>query len=382
MKTKRDIFIIILFLLTLNLFSQVNAVSILKIVVDEITPLPVEPGQDMTIKVRIENIGDSSAENIQVERIYDFPFRLEYQLQEEVKIGNLAPGNSKELTFYLSVSPKAKTGVYPIKFNIKNGVSVSQEEILINIVGKPDIIFNVNSMKKNIIPNEIFETNINLNNIGTGNARNIKIISDFENFAFKDSSLIYLDNLKSGESINLSLEMIIDSSVKAGLYQIPINIEMIGEDGKIYISSQKLNINVVNSAQISLKDIKIKPLGQIVGNPTSVEVRVENIGYGSADNVYVELKFQSQDITGNKKAYIGHLDKTDESPAFFNLNSKVSGKFPAKILIHYTDDLGEHIVEDNINISYKEDNSINYFLYTGVIIILVIIFIFIKRKRK
>jgi len=124
--------------------------QIYKIVVDEITPLPVEPGEDMTIKVRVENIGDSAAEDIEIERIYDFPFRLEYDLQEEIKIGSLPTGTSRELTFYVSVSPKAKTGVYPLTFKMNEGISFKEEVILINVVGVPDIIFNVNSIDENI----------------------------------------------------------------------------------------------------------------------------------------------------------------------------------------------------------------------------------------
>ncbi len=352
---------ILIILISLSyLLNVVFANPNLEIVIDEITPLPVEPGQDMTIKVRVENTGDSIAENIKIERIYDYPFRLEYELQEEVNIGKLGAGNSKELTFYISISPKAKSGVYPLKFEIKDGISTKTVEFLINVVGKPDIIFNVNKIEENIIPGEIFYTNIQLNNIGTGNARNIKISSNYENFAFKDSSLIYLDNLKSNEQNNVSINIIVDEKVDAGLYQIPITIEMVGEDGQFYTSSQKLNINVINSAKVTLKDIKIKPAGQEIGKPISIEVRVENIGVGSAENVFVELKFENDtSLTGNKKAYIGHLDKTDESPAFFNLNSQVAGKFTGKILIHYSDDLGEHTTTESLNISYKESTKIN-----------------------
>jgi len=247
---------IILMILTFSFLLNVSyAAANLQIVVDEITPLPVEPGEDMTIKARIENIGDASAENIIVERVYDFPFRLEYELQEEVNIGRLGMGNSKDLTFYISVSPKAKTGVYPLTFNIKEGITTKSQEFLINVVGKPDIIFDVNSIEKNIIPGTPFEANLELSNIGTGNARNIKISSNYENFAFKDSSIVFVDNLKSQESENLSFNILIDSGVEAGLYQIPITIDMIGENGQSYTSTQKLNVNVIDSAEVTLKDI-------------------------------------------------------------------------------------------------------------------------------
>ncbi len=379
MEFKKIILIILSFSILLNISY---AASNLQIVVDEITPLPVEPGEDMTIKVRLENIGDETANDVEVERIYDFPFRLEYELQEKIKVGNLDIDNSKELTFYITVSPKAKSGVYPLTFNIKEGITTKTQDILINVVGNPDIIFDVDSIQKDIIPGESFKTSIKLTNIGTGNARNIKINSDYDNFAFKDSSLIYIDDLRSEETKNLSFDMIVDSSIKAGLYQIPITIEMIGENGQQYISNQKININVIDSAQVALKEIKIKPAGQIVGKPISVEIRTENIGVGSADNVYIELKFEDgTSITGTKKAYIGHLDINDESPAFFTLNSKVVGKYPAKILIHYTDDLGEHTTTESLNLSYKEDTSTNYTLYGGILL-LIIMGVIIKKNYK
>jgi len=377
--------IILMFVL---LFSSIIGIAYaaadLQIVVDQITPLPVEPGEDMTVKVRIVNNGEIGVDDISVERVYDFPFRLEYELQEDVKVGYLGAGASKEITFYVSVSPKAKTGVYPITFNIHEGVTSKKQNILINIVGKPEVLFTVNSISENITPGKSFDVNLKILNIGTGNARNVKISSNLDNFAFKDSSVFYIDNLKSAEAKNISLNMLVDSSVNAGLYQIPFEVEMIGENGQKYVSSQKLNINIIESAEVTLKDLKIKPMGQVVGSPINVEVRVENIGVGNADNVYVELKFDnstSNVITGSKKAYIGHLEKTDESPAFFTLNSQKAGKYVGKILIHYSDDLGEHVTTETLNLTYKEDTSINYTLY-GLVICALILVILVFRKFK
>jgi len=380
MDLKKLIMIILTFSFLLNVSF---AASDLQIVVDEITPLPVEPGQDMTIKVRLENIGDTNAEDIHINRIYNFPFKMINELQNSIDIENLGSGSSREFTFYISVSLKAKTGTYPLTFEIIEGVSTKTQDILINVIGKPDIIFEVNNVDENIIPGTSFEANLELSNIGSGNARNIKISCDYENFAFKDSSMVFVDDLKSQDSENLSFNILIDSGVVAGLYQIPININMVGENGQSYTSTQKLNVNVIDSAEVTLKDIKIKPAGATIGKPVSIEVRVENIGVGAADNVYVELKFEDgSSITGNKKAYIGHLDITDESPAFFNLNSKVAGKYPAKVLIHYTDDLGEHITEESLNISYKEDTSINYTLYSFIALLLIIVIVLYRRYKK
>jgi len=376
---------LMLLLLLGSIISLVSAAADLQIVVDEISPLPVEPGEDMTVKVRIVNNGEIGVEDVYVERVYDFPFRLEYELQENVNVGYLGAGASKELTFYVSVSPKAKTGVYPITFNIHEGISTKKQDILINIVGKPEIIFNVNSISENIIPGKNFDVNLELLNIGTGNARNVKISSDIASFAFKDSSIIYISDLKSSEKKNISVNMILDSSVIAGLYQIPFEIEMIGENGQKYISEQKLNINVIDASEVTLKDLKIKPMGQVVGSPINIEVRVENIGVGNAENVYVELKFDnstSNVITGSKKAYVGHLERTDESPAFFTLNSQEAGKYVGKILIHYSDDLGEHVTTENLNITYKEDTSINYTLYGLIAVVLILVIVVFRKFKK
>jgi len=63
----------------------------------------------------------------------------------------------------------------------------------------------------------------------------------------------------------------------------------------------------------------------------------------------------------------------------FTLNSKVAGKYPAKILIHYTDDLGEHTEEGTMNISYKEDTSINWIFYGSILIGLIVVFFIIRK---
>lgn len=367
--------IIIIILSISMLMTTVFAGADLSIVIDEITPLPVEPGQDMTIKTRLVNLGDEMANDISVERVYSYPFRLEYDLQEQVDLGSLSPGNSREMTFYISVSSQAKTGVYPLTFKIKEGIKVKDQDVLINVVGIPDIMFDVVKIDKNIAPADTFNVELNLINIGTGNSRKIKITSNDEDFAFKNSNLYYIDGLKSSESKLINLSMVADSSIDSGLYQIPLSIEMIGENGQTYISNQNLNIELIDRAEISLKDLKLKPASVIVGKPVNLEIRIENIGVGEADNVYVELKFDSEGVTGSKKAYVGRLDKNDESPAFFTLNSQVEGKYPGKILIHYTDDLGEHSITESFNVNFKEDTSINWMLYIGIIIGLGVIFL-------
>ncbi|MCK5661452.1 MAG: hypothetical protein KAH86_08835, partial [Methanosarcinales archaeon] len=116
--------------------------------------------------------------------------------------------------------------------------------------------------------------------------------------------------------------------------------------------------------------LKIKPGSVSVGGKISIETRVENIGDGDADNVYIELKSNPKEgLSGFKKAYIGQLEKGDEAPAIFSLIATKANKYNGTLIIHYTDDLGEHKKTENIGLNVNSNLSTMLYWIGAIVLI-------------
>ena len=383
-------FILITFLVLISISTTAFAqepydTGHIKLLAEEVTPDPVEPGQDLTVKIRLYNDGSGSANRVVLTRQYEYPFKLKSVSQDVIEFPTIAPGGSREETFYITVSPRAKSGIYPLKFNIESHFSDGiftyiNKSILINIIGQPEIILNTIDLKSDISPNSDFDLKLNVENIGTGNARNIKIIPDYEGIGPVGSNIVLVDKLLSGNSSELSVRFKVGENIEPGFYQVPFNIEFTNEKGEALSSSQKIGLNIIHKADVVLQDLKIKPGSVSVGGKISIETRVENIGDGDADNVYIELKSDPKEgLSGFKKAYIGQLEKGDEAPAIFSLTATQANKYNGTLTIHYTDDLGEHKKTENIGFNVNS-NPLTMLSWIGGIVLIGILSFFGHKK--
>lgn len=385
---------IIFLLISLMLIAQITSAAILpstqriQIVAEEVTPEPVEPGQDLTVKIRIYNAGGETAKNVVIKRDYAFPFKLKSVNQDSISFNDIAAGGSRDETFYLTISPKAKSGTYPLKFIVETEHSsgsktIESQEILVNVVGKPEIIIETSKMDDEISANSEFNVELNVRNIGSGNARNIKIVSDYEGIAPVGSNIVYLEGLQAGNNSVVTVPFKISESIDPGFYSIPLNVDFLSESGEKTSVIQEIGVSIIHKADVSMQNLQVKPGTISVGGKISIEARVENVGEGDADNVYVELKLSpSEGIAGSKKAYIGQLKKGDDAPAIFSLTGQSANKYSGELIIHYSDDLGEHTKTEKIGLSVKESTNYLYYAIGLILIAGVGYFVFYKKKRK
>ena len=103
------------------------------------TPDPVEPGQIVTIKFKIENSGKESTQDTIVALDLKYPLSV-YGNETQKNIGKLrasSSGSDAEIVeFKIKVDERAVEGDAPIDLNIKMGdaaVSYTNKEFLLNI---------------------------------------------------------------------------------------------------------------------------------------------------------------------------------------------------------------------------------------------------------
>lgn len=380
----KNIFVMALIIVALfgTLFGQpayaANGAANLETYVADISPNPVEPGSsNLLINIILKNTGTDTALDATATLKAVYPFTLK-TIQNDVSQKDICSGCSSIITYALAVDAEAKSGAYPVEFEVSHGVASRlsfKNTVNINVVGVPRITFDAVVSDK-ITPKSEFEVAFDFKNIGTGRASNIKISSASQDFVISGGSPI-IDFLQSGETNKMSVKFISSPNIAPNIYSIPITLNYVDELGASRESISNLGISVLGNSDLIIKNIKIEPASIISGDSFTVTARVQNIGYGDAKEVVIEL---DAPYSGYKKAFIGKLGKDEDAPAIFNLAAD-SPSSPATLTMKYRDDFGEHEKTEKftINVAERQDNTE---LYAGIFIVVLLLVIVYRLQKK
>lgn len=381
---KKSIPIIIIILLTIFSINSSFALDTLgpniQIVKNEVTPEPVEPGNEVTLKVMITNSGDELATNVNIFPEISSPFYFKNSDFNKQDF-SICGGCSYDATYYLSVNSDTISGIYPINFQIEYDTGLTKDEIIfVKVIGVPDIIINYNNEEIHY-PEEIFELSLLLDNIGTGNARNIKLTSLSEVFLLIGSQTKILDLLNADKQNELKLNFQTGSNMNSGLYKLPFKITYLDELGNEFTKNYDISINIKDSSQINLQNLKVEDYQTKIFDEIIISGIIENNGNGKAENVYAYIE---TDLDGYKKSFVGSLKSDEDSPILFKLKSSESGDFPIKLIISYEDDKGIHLLEENIGVQITKPVNVVYSVIAIVLLLILIITVrhITKNKEK
>jgi len=388
MKSKYQIIFSIL-LIVISLFS-ITSVSAntyntdspyLRVVAEEISPEPVEPGQDVTVKIRLINEGGDSGEEVSLKLNAGYPFFIKTESNNFENKRTLCVGCSIDNTYYLVVDANAKSGLYPLDFEIYEGDIIIKptDTINIKIVGKPDIILETKIIESNVSSGDKFIISFDARNIGTGIARNIKVTPQSDNILMLGSNINLIDEINPNKTVSFNSEFIVKESLEPDTYKFPIKLNYVDEQGNTYETSFDIGVNVLDRADINFQSIKITPLIPTLADEIHMEGIIENTGTGDADKVTIEL------ITEEGKSYksfIGQLKADDDSPFYFDTKPESIGMQTATLRISYYDDFGFHTYDTSIeNEVRKPTNN----LITIIIIVLIVFsgigYFYYKKKK-
>ena len=354
----------------------------LRVVAEEISPEPVEPGQDVTVKIRLINEGGESGEDVSLKLNAGYPFFIKTESNNFENKRTLCVGCSIDNTYYLVVDANAKSGLYPLDFEIYEGdvIYKPSDTINIKVVGKPDIILETKTIESNVSSGDKFIINFDAKNIGTGIARNIKITPQSDNILMLGSNINLINEINPNKTVSFNSEFIVKESLEPDTYKFPIKLEYVDEQGASYETSFDIGINVLDRADISFQSIKITPTIPTITDDVHMEGIIENTGKGDANKVTVEL------ISPNgktHKAFIGQLKADDDSPFYFDAKPESVGMQTATLRVSYYDDFGFHTYDTSID---KEVQKPTSKIITIIIIVLIVLagigYFYYKKKVK
>lgn len=403
------LFAVALFMITVFLTGPASAVVVsgsthLGVEVSEINPNPARPGEDMLIKINIQNAGDEPAENVIVGIEEIHPFIFKYSTSElygsgtnterNFQIEQIRQRSKVELNFYLRVDPEAESGIYQLEFTIKDksGTSFSRR-IPVQVEGNPDLVLRGteilpvnenNSSSGAIVPGQEFYLRTSVKNAGNGDAKNVRVMLNLNNSSPLiplEDNVRFFENLSAGSSENLSFKLLLGSNADVQPYRIPLRITASNNTDTFHIDKvQEIGINVLNRAQIDISSLKFDPEMPVKGQQVSLTLRLENVGEGEARSVKARL--EGLEGSGSTGAFLGRLDKDDDAPAVFTFTPEKTGDQDVTLLVEYEDDFGEHQVSENLTFNVKSQEGSILPIVLVVILILAAVILYMKKKGK
>lgn len=402
-------FVAVALLIIVLLISPASAVVVsgdthLRVEVAEITPNPARPGEDLLIKINIENTGDEPAEDVKIGIEELDPFIFKYSTsgvygsgtntERDFQIEQIRQRSKVELNFHFSVSSGARSGVHQLEFTIKDDdVTSFSRRIPIRVEGNPDLVLTgteiypanrENSSSGALIPGEEFYLRTTVKNAGNGNAKNVRVMLDLNSSSplipLQDN-VFFLENLSAGRSENLSFKLLLGSNAGVQPYKIPLRITASNEAETLQINrSQEIGINVLNRAEINIASLKFDPEMPERGQQASMILRLENVGGGEAR--FVKARLEGLEGEGSTDAFLGRLEKDDDAPVVFTFIPEKAGGQEVTLLVEYEDDFGGHRLSETLtfNVIRKRENIVPFVL--GAVLVLAAALIYLKKKGK
>ncbi len=358
----------------------------IKIVLDKLSPQPVEQGQDFVLSVTLANEGDD-AKDVSLTIVPDPHIILKNSNDRIVDAGSIIKNGAYAKTYLLHMDPSAASGFYEVEFRAHWLSDDMQRETNktfdILVRGIPQLVIsNITINPEQLSPKDTFDLTFSVSNKGAGIARNIQISTATYDTPFipvyADTQII--QKLDPGEGIELSYRFQVKDKTEISSYSIPVKMEYKDENGTGISSQSFVGVKVIGKAELSISNIKNEPQNPEKGDIVTVTMRIENSGNGDAKSAKVDLTIPFE---GTKTAFLGKIKPNDDAPASFTFLATESGNIPYSATIGFEDDLGLHNTTEALQLFVRgSDNSrMVASVIVGMLIIGAIVFHLLRKKK-
>lgn len=178
----------IIFVICAIAFLITPANAELEIVLDKLSPQPVEPGQDLVLSIMLIN-EFNEIDNVKLTIQPDSPIILKNDNDRIINIGKMIKFGAVVETYSLHIDPLAVSGAYEVEFQVlwlsNDQQRKTNKTFNIMVRGVPQLaISNIIIEPETISPGGNFNLNISVSNNGTGIAGAIRATSLIENLPF------------------------------------------------------------------------------------------------------------------------------------------------------------------------------------------------------
>lgn len=369
----------------------ISSASALSVRILKTDPVPAESGKYLTVWIKVDNTGSSTARDVKVRIVPEFPFSVESGWKTQDDIGFIPPNDLAIVDFKLKVDENAVEGTNSLKVKYKEAIDAdwSEKDLDIEVESKRiDFeIANIDSIPKRLIPDtDDAQLTVDVQNIGEGKAEAVKakliLPEGFEpSESYSDVSNIgTIESLGSGTA---TFYIDIDESTQPGEHLAKLELSYLQEE------AQK---NVYRNETLDLLiPVKSTPLFKVISSETTpselstgsenveLKMAIENIGSKKGESVRVKVREKTEQPfsfeEGASYDYIGDLDAGEigEAVLKFDIDEKDASvkTYILDIEIRCVEDENVRLFDKSVpvKISKRAENTPLPILYAGIVVV-------------
>jgi hypothetical protein len=273
-----------------------------------LSPYEIDFGRNNNLTLKIKNIGDADAKQISI--VLNMPgagmsplslvnsdgkwYFDTIKVNEEIEI---------PITIYASVSSAGQTYQLPITISysdyIKSKTETKYLTLIVPFSTSPLVDFEINVNPQDLNAGELNKIHIYLYNKGDSDASYVQILLNMPSgLVLKESDGHWLiDKIKSGESIDLEVNIYVSPLASGNTYQIPIIITYYDSLLRMKQETRYISLNVptIYSKQAVI-DISLNKNELKSGEINNLNLTIKNEGNGIAKSIFISLTIPIQSV--------------------------------------------------------------------------------------
>jgi hypothetical protein len=334
-----------------NLFVQVSGNPVspkLIITTATFSSSAIHPGDNFTVPIVIENVGNVPANQIVLSVNASSPL-VTTGSAGDYRLGLISANGTASVKLGFSSSPGSALGSYPIVLGLAytdsfGTVYTSQQVLVATLVGQPSLVFNTLQFRNNpLTPGLQTFLNAQLLNNGGQSALNVKVT--FQNApTFLGNTTIYLGSIQPGGTGNATAYLQIPDSAAIGAYQFNAEVSYTDSAGKSYqiVAPYTVTVAPFSPPKVSITNTLLSPEVLNPGTQGTLTIYLRNDGATPADDLTLRLLNGSQ-LFSTDFFGLGTLDPSTSGTTTVGVNvapGLQGGNYLVQILANYTDDNG------------------------------------------
>jgi hypothetical protein len=306
-------------------------------------PDPADAGNYVDLRWQVYNSLSTTTDNLKFHLDAEYPLLFEAGDSPDQNLG-LSVGTSDAQVFYvlhykLRVADNALKGTYNVTLTWDTGLGYTKKEYPIYVdPKKADFVVGalVTSPEKLIADTKEAKLSVDINNIGKGDAENVKIklnLPEGFNSSYSYSDEDALGIIPKDGSKTATFYADVDENIKEGNYPAYLNITYKDENDESATYRTKtleLDIPIKPAPQLIVESVTTTPINLTAGSTSEFHIMVKNIGNQKAESVSMRVfKDASQPFEFNDKSdFVGKLEPGESGEAVlgFTVDAKAAAK--------------------------------------------------------
>ncbi len=293
-------------------------------------PDPADAGNDVDLRWQVVNTMTSTVDNLKFHLDAEYPFLFEAGDSPDKDLGASAGTNDNKifyvLHYKLRVADNAIKGTYNVTLSWYTGEGWTKKDFPIYIDPKrADFVVGalVTSPEKLIADTKEAKLSVNIDNIGKGNAENVKVKliapAGFKpTYSYSDEDSLGI--IETGGSKTAEFYVDTDENLREGDYSAKLEITYKDENDETNTYRMKnltLNIPIKPAPYLIVESVTTTPEKLMQGDKAEFRIKVGNSGTEKAEAVSLRVfKDASQPFEFDEKSdFVGKLEPGENGDA-------------------------------------------------------------------